>query len=149
MRVLAIGEAPSRRNPDGVPLASLLDRIGESTLRQHVVELHGMNLFKLPQPPAGKGSRFPMDEARERATDLLPMLRRRGRHYDQLWLVGKRVAKAFGLGGQEYFVKAMSLCEVRIFCSVVVVPHPSGVNHFWNDRAKVAGWRMFVERQTT
>lgn len=145
MRVFAIGEAPSRRNPDGVPLGSYRRRIGDATVYQHVVELHGVNLFAMPQPAEGKGSKFPLASARERAQDLLPKLRRL-RAYDAIWLAGKRVAAAFGLRGVDYFVP-VRLDGVRVV--VYVVPHPSGVNHFWTDRRKLGAWRQFVERQTT
>jgi hypothetical protein len=72
----------------------------------------------------GKGDRFPMARARERAQVLREALRGR-----RVVFVGKAVAKAFGVSGDV-------LCWRRaghLGFEFSVVPHPSGINTWWND----------------
>lgn len=76
-----------------------------------------------------KGSRFPMKQARKRASgvELHPVT----------ILAGRRVAKAFGLDDVPYFswVKCVGVrADKTLFgpFAVAVIPHPSGTNRFWN-----------------
>lgn len=75
----------------------------------------------------GRGDAFPMREARARVDSLVPKLAG-----NVVVLLGKRVAAAFGMKRPKYLerVKHRGL-------DVVVLPHPSGVNRWWNDARNV------------
>jgi hypothetical protein len=74
----------------------------------------------------GKGSAFPVDKARRAARRL----ERRAFPGRVVVLLGRRVCSAFGLA-----TLAPLDCEVHQDALVVHLPHPSGVNHWWNERA--------------
>jgi hypothetical protein len=82
--------------------------------------------------PGGCGDAFPMLEARL-AARRFKMARRTA-------LAGRLVAQAFGLGRVPYF-------EWRRFGrdDVVVIPHPSGINRWWNDRHNRARVGVFLQ----
>lgn len=81
-----------------------------------------------------KGAAFPLGQARIRAA-LLSRRFVRGR---TVVLLGFRTARAFGVRG-GYFTR------VRIRgADVVVVPHPSGVNRWFNDPDNVTKMRRFM-----
>lgn len=140
-RVLAVGEAPSRRSPNSTPLGSLRVKVLVGLALGRDVEVVGRNLFDKPMPRSGKGSAFQLDLARERAVVVLRSLQR-VRRYDAIWLVGKRVARAFRASGVEY-LEPIYLYGVTK--PVYVVPHPSGVNRWWNEEENQEAWRKFVE----
>ena len=125
---LIVGQAPSK-DTDGRPPFS-----GRSGKR--LAELLGVpheclgELFDLanlvPTFPGkqGKGDAFPMDVARANAARLNPW----GRPF--VLLVGKQVAQACGFKHASYF-DLLFMNNVSTF----IVPHPSGVNRWWNDPA--------------
>lgn len=96
-----------------------------------------MNL--LPEWPgsSGKGSLFPLVEAAEAAASLerSPELARSS----VVLLCGKRVAAAFGEERRGYF-EPFARCG-RVWA---VVPHPSGVNMWWNEPENREEWRRFL-----
>ena len=81
----------------------------------------------------GKGDAFPLDEARASARRL------------NLWgkplviLVGRNVARAFGANSVAY-LEGFLLGYVN----AVVIPHPSGLNRWWNDPANTERARRFM-----
>lgn len=86
----------------------------------------------------GKGAVFPRAEARAAVENVLARIVRQRR---TVILLGKRVAYAFGYGGLGYFDRA------RIgHATIVVVPHPSGVNRWWNQAKNRARMRRFMRR---
>lgn len=134
---LIIGQAPARGN-DALPPFSgksgarlaLLAGVGDSgdVLPNHF-ELR--NLFdKYPGKQGKKGDKFDMRAGRKRAPKLLEEYE----GTDQvILLMGKRVAKAFGVHSYEYlawFVLDGHHC--------MIFPHPSGINLWWNDPKNVA-----------
>jgi uracil-DNA glycosylase len=131
-RVIIIGQAPGRAN-DGGP--AFLGRSG-----RRLAELSGVpfqelsrvfdlrNLLKRwPGRSKGKGDRFPVRAARAAALAAAPALKGR-----KVILVGRGVAAAFsgGEGRSEFFRwrEGEGLPFER-----ATVPHPSGVNLWWND----------------
>ena len=144
MRVLAVGEAPSRRAPKARPLGSLRVKVLLGLALGKDIEIEAVNLFRMPRPRSGKGTAFPLRLARQRAATVRTNLQRM-RRYDAIWLVGKRVARAFGAIGIEYLEPIYLLGIVK---PVYVVPHPSGVNHWWNDEGNREAWHAFVARQS-
>jgi hypothetical protein len=81
-----------------------------------------------PGPSGRKGAAFPLALARAQAVRL----RRRFYRGRVVLLLGHRVAAAFG-------VRASYLTRVVVGgADVFVLPHPSGVNRWYNDAANVA-----------
>lgn len=81
-------------------------------------------------PPDPQGVCWDATRAREAAIAWLPRLR----GYDLAWLAGARVLAAFGVDRRgrtmaELVGRFVDLGGVP----AVPVPHPSGLNHWWND----------------
>jgi uracil-DNA glycosylase len=137
MKPLVVGEAPGRRG--GPPLAGdcgqrLADFYGVS-LRDFKRTFTCVNLLREWPGSAGKGSRFPLAEAKvqaERIAARLPWGR-------VVILLGRRVASAFGVK-TDYFRRARIGKCIMVF----VVPHPSRVNRWFNDPANVDSMRAFM-----
>ena len=121
-----IGQAQSRGNdyqpafsgPCGVRLAKLLD-LEHGDLLERVF---ARNVLDRWPGKNGKGDAFPMDEARR----AVLRMRIRGR---PVVLVGKTTAAAFDV--RREFFEWFALRGKR----AVVIPHPSGVNLWYNDGA--------------
>lgn len=127
MKPVLLGQGPSRTGASGEPfrgrsgqrladlagltLDEFLDRVEAANL---LTEFHG-------KQRNGKGDLFPRRRAERAAKALLPLLRGR-----LILAAGKEVAAALG-ASPTYF-------EERIMgsCLIVTIPHPSGVNRWWN-----------------
>lgn len=94
-------------------------------------------LDRYPGSEGPKGDAFPISWARRRARRLYPRLRGR-----TVLLAGKRVATAFGIKS-DYLRWEDHPEGFR----VAVIPHPSGVNHWWNEPANRRRFRRFVEEE--
>lgn len=135
MKPAIVGEAPSMRTSrpfagrSGERLAELAGTSLEALRdRYRLVNLLGY----WPGPNAsGKGSAFPMQEARPAAATL--------RLASGSLLCGRRVAAAFGLARAPY-LEWLSVDGRQ----VAVIPHPSGVCRWWNDPENVARARAFL-----
>jgi len=79
---------------------------------------------------ASTGDRFPMEEARAAAAamDLSG--------YRLVVLLGLRVASAFRLRQPKLLEESCS-AKSPLACPVLVLPHTSGVSHFWNEPQNV------------
>jgi uracil-DNA glycosylase len=134
-RVMFVGQAPSKSTQkqqvpfsgrSGVRLAALLG----TTL----AELHEKYRFVniLDRWPGGadsshpRGDRFPMCQARRQARKLMPSL-----VGSTVVLCGKNVRDAFGFTEDFFEVGACFCGKSSAFC-YATIPHPSGVNHWWN-----------------
>ena len=151
MREIVIGERanlPAQRRRDQTAAKYLrlmlkLRAFNDTRSRQklarigvHVAEAESANL--LLQSPQG----VPWDagRAREVAEDWL--LRLRG---CLAYLAGGRVARAFGV--TERSLREVYGRSLRIGGVVaVVIPHPSGLNHFWNDAGDVSRLRRRLSK---
>lgn len=130
MNVLVVGEAPGRRS-GGVLEGYERKLSGLSSLRRvNLVETY-------PGPAPSKGALFPAHEAARAAIRL----DRRTDRGTSFVLVGRRVAAAFGFRRHEYDMFDWFARGGRSF---VVVPHPSGVNTWWNDPAHREIARRFM-----
>ncbi len=136
-KVVLVGESPPRIV--GAPLFSgpsgrrLIEASGLGPLG-YVAAFGRLNLLERHPGSAGKGSLFPLEEAREAVEEVAPALE--GRF---VVLLGGRVASAFRFG-LPYF-------EVGRWrgSSCLAVPHPSGVNRWWNEPANVARFRSVMK----
>lgn len=149
-RGLIIGQAPNAAACDG-------DAALQGTSEQRLARLAGLSVAelwqrfdrrnlldhfpgKLPKRQChrreagytlhqGTGDVFPLDRAREKATQMAVDLT----DYRLVVLLGLRVAAAFRLPRP----RLLTLDEASLPCAALVIPHTSGVSHFWNDEAKV------------
>lgn len=117
---LLVGEAPNRSGEG--------KRANTTFTGGRIAQLGGhdiprTNLLREWPGVQGRGSLFPMELARPAAMRLW---RRKPRRIAFVF-VGRRVAQAFGWYG-AYFEWG----ELR-GRRVVTMPHPSGINHWWND----------------
>ena len=148
-RYLLIGEAPSKnhgkRNLDVClvcralnipPVAGTLGRLRtqHKKLFNFVMTTKHINLLDEWPGSSGRGSAFPIEKARETAHIYALQFGQ----YDAVFLAGKRVARVFDLHDAEYFE--------RTDLGVYVVPHPSGINRWWNDPCNREMTREFLER---
>lgn len=132
MRPLLIGQSPSANGSphafkgDGSSARRLREMLGADVLKR----FDAINL--LSRYP---GTVFPVALARASADDMLHGMRSR----PFALLAGRLVAESFGVGGVEYFSWSM----VRGVVRCAVIPHPSGLNRWWNDAANVDRARAF------
>jgi uracil-DNA glycosylase len=125
-KLIIVGQAPGRR---GDPRQTLKGKVGRRLARTFGVseeqytlctELH--NVLECWPGKHGKGDRFPMAAAREAARNLKPTL-----EGNRVLLLGRAVAAAFG-------VRVGYLTWIHLgACLVAVLPHPSGINRWWNE----------------
>ena len=149
MKTLIIGQAPAK------------DTVGQPTFSgksgPKFAELLGVEHSRLwdvfdvvnlidyyPGPPDDKtkrGDAFPMKEARLIANGMVKAMSRR-----TVVFVGKNVARAFRVASLEYFEWFVTSLapDDQGFYKFCVVPHPSGISHFWNDPERVERARLFM-----
>lgn len=136
-KALLVGRAPARRmagrgafrGRSGERLAALAGTDLDGLLRA----VDAANLLGEWPGKQGKGDAFPMAAARA-AAGVLDVSGR-----PLVVAVGKRVAAAMGLRRPEYFAPA-----AWRGVPLVVVPHPSGVNRWWNDPVNVGKMHAFM-----
>jgi uracil-DNA glycosylase len=133
VKPLIIGQAPARGNDGLLPFA------GQSGAR--LATLAGVGTSGDDLPPhfdlanlldkwpgkQGKGDAFDMDAAREAAADLTLKLQTAEEPRFVL-LMGRKVERAFGWSGLTYLDD-----NVWHGNDVILFPHPSGVNLWWNE----------------
>jgi uracil-DNA glycosylase len=133
-RVVFVGQAPSQ-NTDG--LAPFSGRSGQRLAALSKIPHNDLgNVFELrnlfdrwPGKMTGKGDRFPATEARKRAMKLSTKLRGQ-----RVVFVGHNVSKAFGVKvGQGALMTWLTVGHIPF--RFAVIPHPSGVNRWWNNTA--------------
>lgn len=141
MRPLLVGEAPGRQTVGARPFTGRtgrrLERLaGVDRLYDH---FDVVNLLDRWPGPAGVGSAWPMLEARVRA-EVVKQQARVARRPRNVVLVGRRVAAAFGLRELDFLTWGFLGPRAR----VAVLPHPSGVSHWWNDPENVEAAAAFL-----
>ncbi len=119
--------------PCGLKLAALFGMDYEAWLST----FSRLNVFTEWPGKDGKGDRFPMSLARERARSICI----EGR---TTFLLGKRVAQAFGFRPAARFLSDYSSPAGK--WRIMIVPHPSGINTWWNDPANVRRAKKEVRR---
>jgi hypothetical protein len=143
MKPLLVGPAPGKRAPASWPAFGpgpgsgqfLCRLLGIGAVRH---EFDAVNLLdRWPGRAANGGDLFPIGEAREAALSI----GRRGVIDDRpfVLLAGHNVAGAFG-------VRVPYLTWERFDCGVpvAVIPHPSGLNRWWNKPANRERARRFI-----
>ena len=141
-RFVMIGQAPSRTGDPRTPCVEgcfkrLAEAAGAETRTDRLrfyARFVRFNVFATYRGRKGRGDRFPMAEARDRADGMRDWLRGR-----TVLLVGKNVARAFRINDAEYFEWTSEGPGERC----VVVPHPSGINRWWNKTSNRERARLF------
>lgn len=131
MRILVIGQAPSRtsgsRAFDGLSGDRLARHMGLCDRESLLNTLTCVNLLATyPGTGKGKGDAFPTHKARRSACDLLHSLA--NENDVRLLFAGHAVATACGVR-RPYLEWVMH----PIGHECAVIPHPSGINRWWND----------------
>lgn len=139
-----IGQAPARtgdpRKPCTGPPFERLARIAGAQTHREVLRFFAcfdrINLLTEYHGKAGRGDAFPRALAKEAAAVIAPYLSGR-----TVLLVGKNVAWAFGLTLVDY----LEWYDVAYapWRRVVVIPHPSGINRWWNEESNREEARRF------
>lgn len=101
------------------------------TWEQYLDRTERMNLVEVPVGKNGKGDAFPMAKAAKLAKKLIDSRRLNHRF---VILLGHNVAKA--ILGTRFQVLLWIPVVAGFNCvfMAAVVPHPSGINRWWNDR---------------
>jgi uracil-DNA glycosylase len=136
MRLLFVGQAPSQDSDGQPPFTGkcgkfLAETLLNTTQEQMLLDHDFMNVFDRWPGKGINGDKFPMREAKDRVPYLVEKLRDR-----VVVMLGHNVATAFGAKGFTY----LTWYEIRnpknvndvIVPKMVVVPHPSGINRYWN-----------------
>ena len=135
---MIVGEAPSRT---GNPRTPITGRCGETLARYSGLSgpefrrrFARANVLRFwPGESGAKGAAFPTAEATLRAHAMRRRLRGR-----VVVMLGYRTAAAFRVR-VRYFVPVAAFGG-----TVYVVPHPSGINRWYNDRGNRLKMRMFM-----
>jgi uracil-DNA glycosylase len=149
VRPLLIGEAPGRSTPPGWPAffgrdrsARVLWQLGFRVSRaaDRPGNVDAMNLIDFYP-----GAKWPTEHARTCAHGLMHSLQARSR----VVLVGRQVARAFGaLESWDWFEWFWLHAdhEERTGPRFAIMPHPSGLNRWWNDPRHMRQARTFVDK---
>lgn len=137
---LIIGEAPSKNETTEHPIEG---RVGKRlatccgmTLQDFLKHFDRVNLLHVRQDTKEKGFEFDAKAGKAAADEL-----RKSFQPDQVVLfLGGRVSEAFGVHGPYFEQRVVNGINTRAF----IVPHPSGVNRWWNDPANLAQMNTFM-----
>lgn len=142
MLVLIVGQGPSASS-EGLPPfdpstysgRKLCELAGVERAEELGVVVNLLDRYPGRSRKGSKGDHFFAWKARQIAKKT-PLHR-----FDRVVLVGRNVARSFGVGDRPF----LRWFEHR-GTKVSIVPHPSGVNHWWNDPRNVRRARRFVRR---
>lgn len=152
MKPLIIGEAPSKNEVLPRPISG---RVGKRlaslcglTLEEFLQHFDRVNLLHVRQDTKEKGFEFDVKAARIEAGRIMSTLVR-----DQVvLLLGRRVANAFGFQKHAYFEQLFFIGRSNMCINpgmgpdVRVMPHPSGVNRWYNEPANWKQAEEFMRR---
>ena len=145
---LMVGEAPSPSDGvlDGRPLEGNPSRkMSEWSGIDVMSAFDTVNLLDVAPKRRGKGTHWTPDEQQEAMRKANRLL------FSGYWvyvLLGKRVAAAFGAAAAPYYMLIPIAPDGQKVA--VVIPHPSGVNHLYNEEEhrKAAGaWIRWASGQ--
>lgn len=130
MKPLIVGEAPSKNEVTERPIEG---RVGRRladccciSLDEFLHRFDRVNLLHVRQDTKEKGFEFDEAAASQEAHRMATTLDFNDRPF--VLLLGKRVAAAFGAHANYFEAQ-----HVGTRTTLYVLPHPSGVNRWWND----------------
>jgi uracil-DNA glycosylase len=128
-RLLIVGQGPSRSHKSGIQAldgkgsGDRLAKLAGISRGELMARAETVNVLEHYCGSNGKGDSFSISVAKERAFEIQKSLW----EYDRAVLLGQNVAKAFGLD-----FKVGQLSWKMNGCEVSMIPHPSGVNRWYN-----------------
>lgn len=139
-RLVLVGEAPSRTQDFTRAVESRLTKrlaaMADVELSEFLAGTERRNVLQDWPGPQGKGGAFPMYRARREAQDMRMVLLGR-----RVVLLGSRVATAFGLA-------RLGVLRWHVIghdgAGYAVLPHPSGVNRWYNNPDNMEAARAFL-----
>lgn len=163
--IVLLGEAPGGDESYRVPFSAasataLRSKMGDAFV-DSVIDVK-LNVCQRAQPRSGKGRRFSAAEkqlAIESTIAAMVLIDATRGHFLTIVVAGMRLAKAIGLlvppnydGELKYFDRCLLPEKYDAYIGAgadpdcYVIPHPSGVNRWWNDpKNRRAAWR-FAEK---
>lgn len=144
-----IGEALGRRAPEWKPpfygpADTRFKEYIEPRWRERFIVI---NLLDYSQQPDKKGSKFDVKEARAAGSAIARMAAAMCAE-PEFFICGWRAARAMRqYGTKNYFHCGHVNVEARRAAWVWVVPHPSGVNHWWNLRGNRRDFHAFFKKR--
>jgi uracil-DNA glycosylase len=128
-KIVLVGQAPSRDTDGRAPFSGKsgqrLERLAGLGSGELQARFALANVLQRWPGSAGKGDLFPMADARRAAPRLLRALAGR-----RVVAVGCAVAKALGVASA---LPDLTWRKFALLDAIAVVPHPSGVNRWWNE----------------
>jgi hypothetical protein len=133
VKILLIGEAPA--TPEGCPFEGKSGERFEELAPGCLETTEATNLLPDVQPKAGKGRAFPAEAARA-AAEAMDF-----GGAQVLLMAGRRVASAFGVPASAHYLEPLLVRGTVAY----VIPHPSGVNRWFNEAENRGRFSAFFE----
>lgn len=137
-RILLIGQAPSRTSQGKLPFSGQsgkrladLAAIPQKDLKNY---FRMVNVLDYWPGRSGKGDAFPRDKISDK-------LRKMVAAYSETIFVGREVAARFNFNAPEYLKWYPRPRGKR---AAAILPHPSKVNHWYNDLQNLEDAQMFL-----
>lgn len=150
-KIIFIGQAPNSKSEDAIrdrPTLALTGACGRKlaelsglTFKTWLKKTERLNLLQKFPGKNKKGDKFPPALAKRAALDVVFSGRL---NFRKVVLLGNGVAKAMLGGKLEPFVWFPVLVDSSIYFQAALVPHPSGINRFWNSPQNAAKGRAFL-----
>lgn len=143
-RVILVGEAPSKNEVTETPIAGRIGRrlaaCAGLSFDEYMARFERVNLLHVRQDTKAKGFEFNAAAAEREALRLRTTWGSFRIAYNPrvVILLGKRVARAFGVP-QDYFTLH------RLDHEFYVLPHPSGINRWFNEPANTEKFSAFLK----
>lgn len=143
MRLLLVGEAPGPSGTgDAVAgrAAAFLAPLAGLTVDEFLERFERTNLLTAWPGPAGEGSAFPIEKARD------AFLSRLSDFFERRVIFLGRSGQAAGLTWLSYFTWTTWHVSERHGFQAARLPHPSGLNRLWNSQEVKANAAAFLRR---
>jgi len=142
-KILIVGQGPSKSGLGQEALTGLKKSGGALAKLFGLApeQLHAradcINLLSQWHGKSSKGDKFPLKMAQKTAQAILNSWK----NYDHIILLGSNVAKAFGF----HQLPLLTWTEIEpCGCKLAIVPHPSGINRWYNDAANKRAATSFL-----
>lgn len=147
MKPLLIGEAPGKNEHPPRPLEGRVGRrlatCAGISFEEFLERFDRTNLLSVRQDTKEKGFEFDHVAAKAEAERLHREVLQPGQ---TVVLLGRRVAKAFDMPPDPFVEHLRWAWGQRGFIKMYVVPHPSGINRWFNEPTNVSQMNEFMRR---
>lgn len=141
-----VGPAPSQFSDASSPLSgrsgAFLAELMGIPFKHYLDRFQRVNLLDEWPGKTGKGDAFDLAAAVVRANEIKIGFKTRRPPY--VLMLGRNVARAFGINalGLDFFEGWISRAGTAFY----LLPHPSGINLFWNEPSNMRMAKMFLRR---